>query len=344
MLEKVSERSNAIDVMKCILIISVIIGHCTYTDTELKTIIFWFHMPLFFIIGGYLFKGNYDKIWVKKTIIKYSLPYLSYFILISLLQKNISLNNIIKYLYGGRMYAGVFWFIPCMLITILIFHFFNRNFSKRKIIFIITVMYILAHLESSFFLPHNENYLTWNIIYKIPLNLDVCLMSVVYFSIGFYMKNIITKMKENINIILYSIVSLICLIFIILSLKGVLSYTLNMKLGHYYNLILDILVPCTFGTWILITSTFISKINTKLTSILCLIGINTLPIMYFHIPLNGLIQNKIGYMLIGFIIVGIVPALIFIHICSKNKYLEFFFKGKILNIENNQKRKVRLEG
>lgn len=337
MSKEISERSKTIDVMKFILIILVVIGHYPNINTNVQRIIFWFHMPLFFTISGYLFKGDYKKLWVRKTIIKYIVPYFSYFILISLLQRNISIDNVMKFLYGGRMYSGTYWFIPCMLITILIFYFLNKEFSKRKIIIIVIVAYLLAHLESIFFLPYTENYLDWGIVYKIPLNVDVCLMSIVYFAIGFYFKSTITKIINKNNVILYLIVFSICLIFIILNLNGILSYTLNMKLGHYYNFILDILIPGIFGIWILMTSTFISKINIKLINF---IGINTLPIMYFHIPINGLIQNKIQYGLIGYILVGVLPTLIFTYICSKNRYLEFLFKGKIANLVFMSKKKI----
>lgn len=322
MSKEIDKRFEDIDVMKFILIILVVIGHYPDIDVNIQKIIFWFHMPLFFVISGYLFKMKYNKL----LVIKYIVPHFSYFVLICLLQRNISISNVIKFLYGGRMYSGVYWFIPCMLITILCFYFLNKKFTKANVILIIIFAYILAHLESIFFLPYDENYLNWDILYKVPLNLDVCLISIVYFSMGFYLKETITKIRNNFNISLYILISLIGLIFIILNLKGILSYNLNMKLGHYYNLILDILIPSIFGIWGLITSMIISKINITLIKF---IGINTLPIMYLHIPLNGLIQNKIKYGLITYILVGVVPALIFSHICSKNKYLEFLFKGRV---------------
>ena len=59
------ERNKAIDVMKGIGILTVIAGHSTTNDIIWK-IIYSFHMPMFFIIGGFLFTPNPD---IKKKIV-----------------------------------------------------------------------------------------------------------------------------------------------------------------------------------------------------------------------------------------------------------------------------------
>lgn len=157
------------------------------------------------------------------------------------------------------------------------------------------------------------------------------MISIPYFAIGYYLKNIILKIVKKSNVISFFAISLICLAFIELNLSGILFYKLNMKLGHYYNFILDILIPVIFGIWILITSTLISKFISKFAKMLSIIGMNTLPIMYLHITINGLILRKINYGILMYIVIGIIPALIFNYICSKNRYLEIFFKGKMPN-------------
>lgn len=49
-------RDPVYDIMKGIMIILVVIGHNRFANTELKDIIFWFHMPVFFMITGILSK------------------------------------------------------------------------------------------------------------------------------------------------------------------------------------------------------------------------------------------------------------------------------------------------
>lgn len=49
-------RNDAVDIMKGIAILSVMIGHSYWCPTWLYTFIFSFHIPLFFLISGYFCK------------------------------------------------------------------------------------------------------------------------------------------------------------------------------------------------------------------------------------------------------------------------------------------------
>ena len=52
-------RIDYIDNVKGILILLVVLGHCIDGETYLKTVIYSFHMPAFFIISGILL--NYSS-------------------------------------------------------------------------------------------------------------------------------------------------------------------------------------------------------------------------------------------------------------------------------------------
>lgn len=52
------KRIREIDILKGILILFVVIGHYPFINQSIKQIIFWFHMPLFFIISGYFYKNK----------------------------------------------------------------------------------------------------------------------------------------------------------------------------------------------------------------------------------------------------------------------------------------------
>ena len=75
---KVSEKVKApkarilwIDITKAIAILSVIISHTIPLDWPLRTAIFSFHMPLFFILSGYTTKLAPDWPTLKKRMTKY---------------------------------------------------------------------------------------------------------------------------------------------------------------------------------------------------------------------------------------------------------------------------------
>ena len=108
-------RNIVLDIAKGISIITVVIAHLQYTC--FSKYIYWFHMPLFFIISGYLFKKpkNNDKIksmLVKKTL-KFLVPYVAYYFTILIIigidsdkQPLITFEDIKNFIAGGANLGG----------------------------------------------------------------------------------------------------------------------------------------------------------------------------------------------------------------------------------------------
>lgn len=332
-----SKREEFIDISRGILLILVILGHSAALNTNIRDIIYWFHMPAFFIISGFVFKipDKQQKIstWIKNLSIRYFVPYLSYYLIVCLLTKSISRIDVILFLYGGRMYAGVYWFISCLYLTIIIFAILVRNISKKYIISTILLLYIMGHMEALFYLPKNNDYLSWPIIYKFPLNIDVCLVSLFYFSIGYYFKDTIKTFLVEKSVNFFIILTLVCIVSILLNTMGLLDYKLNIKIGNYTHLILDIIIPVTFTLWTL----FISKYLVKLigSNVINYIGRNTLPIMYLHVPLNAVLQQYTHYGNLAFLLVGTIFPIFFIYVCNKNKILKLIFLGVVTKEETD---------
>lgn len=332
-------RDKSIDIFKGLLILFVVLGHYPYINITLKNIIYWFHMPLFFLTSGYLFKFRKEsqKIILNKLLKKYFIPYIIYFIIISLfLEKNFYIKNILRFLYGGRMYHGVYWFIPCLVITILAFNFIISKFSKKMSIIIITVMGILSSFESLFYIPNNKIYSSWSLIYKMPLNIDVCLLSIVYFMIGYYYKDKINLIKGKVNKFVFIICLIIFLTLINLYISGKFNFYFDMKYSHYRNFLLNIMIPLLVG-YLLLTFSFIIK-ESYIGSILRIIGNYTIPIMYLHIPLNTYVSDLFKYRIYIYIylLIGILIPLMFGHICSKFIYLDRIFNGNVKNNINSK--------
>ncbi|MEJ5306926.1 MAG: acyltransferase family protein [candidate division WOR-3 bacterium] len=61
------KRENFVDIAKSLGIFLVVLGH-TEINPNLKTFIYSFHMPLFFIVSGFLFKteSNFKEFFIKK--------------------------------------------------------------------------------------------------------------------------------------------------------------------------------------------------------------------------------------------------------------------------------------
>lgn len=73
-----SNRNQVVDILRGIGILCVVIGHCyflAYDSLELA-VIYSFHMPLFILVSGYLFKeAPLSKEFVSKKIESILVPY-----------------------------------------------------------------------------------------------------------------------------------------------------------------------------------------------------------------------------------------------------------------------------
>ncbi|MBR6201067.1 MAG: acyltransferase family protein [Spirochaetales bacterium] len=331
-------RIEWIDIAKGIGIICVIIGHMGIYSVN--RVVFSFHMPLFFIISGYVFhidnrsftntlKRNYN------SLIK---PYIATCIAITLL--SIMLNTItfhfykilpdtynwfIRSLYGSGTNAnktlfnigqiGAIWFLLCL--------FWVRNFytliSKIQSIFIWIIIVFL------FFIGYHSVkyiYIMWSI--------QSAMTAILFYHIGYKIK------QYNLLNIKPIITTLICLLIWGLCLyfnKDIMSIVRN----KYPDISLNILGAIT-GTIVIIN---FSKLLTKfkISKILTYFGENSLIILCFHlIELNLLpwqsVLTKLGinnayicYIII--FICKIVWCICGVHCCNNTKLGRWIFQKKV---------------
>lgn len=107
-----SERDNSISILKGIGIILVIIGH-SCCPPLLYSIIYSFHMPLFFIASGYFFKEKYltqKKTFVVNKIKKLYLPFVIWSVVFLLLHNLFYKVGIINSLYGTQSGTTSHWY------------------------------------------------------------------------------------------------------------------------------------------------------------------------------------------------------------------------------------------
>ncbi|RYM02809.1 hypothetical protein EWH99_10775 [Sporolactobacillus sp. THM7-7] len=327
-----SGRVKYLDVAKGILIILVVLGHSGLDqDISIARDVFWFHMPAFFIISGYLFHSytnNFGKWSLRKTK-KFMIPYIAYCLCITVVLNYNHLleipKQLLKLAYSGRAVEWVYWFIPCLLLTELLFGILITKFKNQSVFVILLFMFILAQIESQFYIPFDSNYFDWPIYYKFPWNIDVVLISSVYFALGFYSRNVINKIGQKINMLWFIVLSVSCLALIILNYFNIFNYSLDLKLSHYNHFILDLVIPYIYTIWILMLSKLLSSL--RIFNILAYAGFYSLPIMYLHIPVNVALMSRLEYGSVVFIIFGTILPLIFAYICSKSSKLGYFFLG-----------------
>ncbi|ASA23054.1 acyltransferase family protein [Paenibacillus donghaensis] len=303
-------RELWMDAAKGLSIIFVVMGHSG--DGAANLYLSWFRMPLFFLLSGMVFKpvdpGRYLG-WAAKRTRGLMTPYFAYGLLLTviLLVTNLNLKlfaeNIARLLYGGLSLTGpygVFWFITCLLVTQLLFGYILR-FSLRTQITIITACYLLAHLISLTFLR----------TYNLPWNMDVSLLALTYYAIGYYGKKTIPRLIASSAALPLLLVLSSGLFW--LQGAGVISYSLNLKYKEYDALVLDLLIPVVISLTICAAVYLLSKRLPRPMSSLGNLGRNTITIMYLHLPVNYALKHLFGvdYGLVPFTLLGVgLPLLV----------------------------------
>lgn len=71
-----SKRIEYIDVAKGVTILLVIVGHVSHLPEPIKSSIYSFHMPLFFLLSGYFFRKEDVLVTFKRMLPTIVIPYI----------------------------------------------------------------------------------------------------------------------------------------------------------------------------------------------------------------------------------------------------------------------------
>lgn len=308
-----NKRLDYIDYAKGIGILLVALGHIYDYKIFAKIWIFSFHMPLFFIISGYLLEYNktynrdFQDVFVsrlKSLIIPfYVYSVINTFVLLCLnnFSKEILIENAIR--IATLQGKGGIWFLPCLFFAELIYVLLRKNIKNKSI----------------------EN-LIIGILFTISLfanaeNLLLVVIARIFIALGFLcIGNVIVSNINNHNINWIFIIFLFIVTIIGSKFNGVIDL-FSLTLGRYKILyvILSIL-----GTVLIIS--ICKKIDNKNLSKLKYFGANSLIIMITHKSIINIITYFIGIYTdyIFGTIMFIVVVLIEIPIINIiNKYLPF---------------------
>ncbi|MBU0731004.1 MAG: acyltransferase family protein, partial [Proteobacteria bacterium] len=234
-----------IDTAKALGIIFVLFGHTKGIDPSIKKYLYSFHLPLFFFLSGYLLKKKYlsdsFKNYFTKNLRNIVIPYLAfwalsypYWVLNGLVKKQLNINDIsifFKPLFGliygtdARLISNdVLWYFTCLFCTTIIFYWVARlNYPLR-----IALLFLLGILGSA--LPDL-------IGFRLPWNLEVSFVAVVFFGTGHFCSDLEFK-QINHNPLSQSITaSLLAVTFLVSVTQNTAVNLSGMKfgnLGYFY--------------------------------------------------------------------------------------------------------------
>lgn len=231
------KRDLSIDTLKGFLILLVILGHLIgslrFSGPGVWNLIYTFHMPLFVLISGYFSRRDIINV---KNIIKPLLvfQFISIVILITL----------------GNKFSISYFLIPhwtLWYLLSLIFWKLILQYTPKKLInnpYVYLGITILASLTIGIFLPYGR-----------VLSIQRTISFLPFFLMGYYFKTGKIKQKicnNYISIILFAIVSLICLIGIYpnnasVLLRGADPYTIYDLPAKV--LILICTMVCIYSLW-----------------------------------------------------------------------------------------------
>ncbi|UOQ45383.1 acyltransferase family protein [Halobacillus salinarum] len=309
-----TKRQDWLDIAKGILIICVMMGHYGTVDDPpaIDQYLYWFHMPAFFIISGYLLKKpeNWESFlqFTKKRAYRLLVPYFSFLFVITGVRYIIEAGehslffmakDLAKLLYGGQLLSGLyapFWFITCLFFAQVFFAFLVMKVKKdRYVIGLLAIFYIFSFAESAWFGKSGV---------PMPFNVDVSLIAMAYVGFGYYGRSFINKLQAKHSIVL----GLICLAMVLDNIHGRFNYELDLKYNIYHTFGADLIVPIVFSLFVLTLSKAISKLDDH--GILVTLGSASLTIMYLHVPLNIIAYHYVHYGLLTFVVIGLAASLL----------------------------------
>lgn len=177
-----NKRLDWLDMAKGYGILLVILGHIV-VEEPYHSLIYSFHMPLFFFLSGIVYRSDVGFVpFVKKKAKSLLLPYLFlglllavWGVLIETMKSGFQLQTVLGELEGlivQRQWTSA-WFLPCLFLTSVIYHLLRRTIRKKSVLVLLLCAVSVAM---------RLYYRYVGVI--LPWNLDRALASLIFFGAG----------------------------------------------------------------------------------------------------------------------------------------------------------------
>lgn len=275
-------RDNAIDIAKGIGILLVIVGHTggLPADTYIHHFIYSFHMPLFFILGGFLFKPSNIVTHIRKDAKRLLLPYVFsvflltlWFVILGIKYDNYGMvwRTLQTGLFGSGQYhaspiwgnyptIGMIWFLLAMFWCRVTYNMIAKLPKLHKYLLGAVIAMAATMID--------------NFIINLPLGILTGLSAIVFYMLGNALNENLAWVHKKHTI--FSVVGIVCWLI------ALRFSSIGMAACHYENYILDIAGACG-ATWcVYALSRELEKKTNYLNSMLSWFGANSMTILCAH--------------------------------------------------------------
>lgn len=277
------KRNRVVDIIRALAIILVVVGHFIKPGL-IKDIIYSFHLPVFFIITGYLYKekkeNERETYFTHKlfTYIKYYVLYNTILVLLHniLLRANViesSLYYLAQFSYAllnsfllisAEPFSAAMWFLPVSLFSLILFHYLKSSIKDSKKQYIIMALMTLIGIYF--------NYKNLN----IGLHYQTSLVVLPFLYLGNWLKKNERKIHPNL------LIGVFCLAMVVLS-PSIFNHEVELSINQLGNIILFYLIPMIAFYLLYTISYYIDKYLNRLSRVLAKVGERTIPIMCLHL-------------------------------------------------------------
>jgi fucose 4-O-acetylase-like acetyltransferase len=216
------KRIAWIDIAKGLGILLVISGHLFRAGSYISTVIFSFHMPLFFFFAGMLEHDcdlSFPK-YLRKGLKKLLLPWVIFLVIglavtfsVPAWRREFDANDIPIAFYtlsAGFAHVGQIWFLSCLLGVKILFYFFNKLVIKSKNIPFIFFSLAALTIAQKFLRGFANLYLPYKIL---PFQLGSAFIGLVFYVIGYFYKDYRDEPSKSVRFCTF----LICFILVLYS-------------------------------------------------------------------------------------------------------------------------------
>lgn len=249
-------RSGALDAVRVFGIVAVIVGHAWDTET-LRVIIYTWHVPVFFVLSGYLWSTN-KTLRQEATKRTHSLlvPYAFWLVLTSMLMmakmysdQELSRDRLVGLLLGGSYIGGpfaAFWFVTALFVAVIVF----RAMQKMPASMRLAIVFVFLYLAYSFG-PE---------IARIPLAAGVALPCVIFLMAGQFLRSFRARLARPALLAAFFLIAAILMIF-----AG--SSPLDLKGGDFGTPVVSVLTAILISfALILLSEVMLRHVNANMNN------------------------------------------------------------------------------